>query len=233
MAASSRYARFANIAYALATEDTATAAALLSAGLNADTTTAIDTVYGVMMADDALADTVVQHYFNFYKIYLRYLKETMNHADSCELTAIASMCPYRDGAVVYKARGLYRMVYLDAGEFSDNCIDTGSTLPCDTCDWMGRHAKQYGKKVLEPAQQYRLFPNPNQGTFTLEAQLADIEPVGLEVVNALGQSIYKEQQQFDNKRLRLQLGNLVPGMYMLHLTDAQGQRFNFKFVVAR
>ena len=235
MAATSRYAWVSRIDSALSNEDTTTAAALLAMGIHADTTTAIDTVYGVVMADDTLADTVVMNYYKFYRIYLRYMAGAMGYADSCELTALANLCPKRDGEIVYQARGLYRTVFNDPGDFNDNCMDSAASSPCDTCDWHGRHAQHGGKGALAKAtqQRYKLFPNPNEGNFTLQQMLDDDKPVTAEVTDALGRVLYKQVRTFSNNKLRLALDNVPPGLYLLHITDSSGKMFNFKFVIAK
>jgi hypothetical protein len=53
------------------------------------------------------------------------------------------------------------------------------------------------------------------------------------VIDALGRIIYRGEQTFNDKKANLQIGNISPGMYLLKLIDGKGQRFNFKFVVAK
>jgi hypothetical protein len=195
----------------------------------------MDTVYGVVMADDTLADTVVLNYYKFYRVYLRYMAMSMSYSDSCELTALANLCPRRDGEIVYQARGLYRTVFNDPGDFVENCMDSAASSPCDTCDWVGRHAQHGGKGSLAKVaqQQYKLFPNPNEGSFTLQQLLNDDKPVTAEVNDALGRIVYKEVRTFNSNKMGLALGNAPPGLYLLRITDSAGKMFNFKFVITK
>jgi trimeric autotransporter adhesin len=237
MAGSSRYAWLTNIENALSDEDITTATRLLGIGLDADTTTATDTVTGVMMADGTLADAVVRNYYDFYNIYLNYLNGVMTHADSLNLIVLANLCPVRDGAIAYEARGLFRIVYDDPGFFNDNCSDSTSG-GCDTCGGeggggAGRSVHHGGNNLVTSAQHYRLFPNPNEGTFVLQQQVDDTNPVSIEVMDAVGKVIYKDVQAFADNKMKLQLGSVSPGLYLLKLVDSHGKRYNFKFVVAK
>jgi hypothetical protein len=206
-------------------------------GLDADTTTATDTVTGVMMADGTLADAVVRNYYDFYNIYLNYLNGVMTHADSLNLIVLANLCPVRDGAIAYEARGLFRIVYDDPGFFNDNCSDSTSG-GCDTCGGeggggAGRSVHHGSNNLVTSAQHYRLFPNPNEGTFVLQQQVDDTNPVSIEVMDAVGKVIYKDVQAFADNKMKLQLGSVSPGLYLLKLVDSHGKRYNFKFVVAK
>lgn len=232
MAGTSRYAWLTNIDNALSDEDITTATTLLGTGLDADTTTATDTVTGVMMADGALADAVTQNYYNFYNIYLRYLMNSMTSADSALLVALANLCPVRDGAIVYEARGLYRILYDDPGFFNDNCDTTGSS-GCDTCGPADRRIRPGGNGLAMSVQQYWLFPDPNDGSFVLQQQLDDNNPVSLEVLDAAGRVVYKNARAFTDKKMMLQIENAPPGLYLLELVDSKGKRYTLKFVVAK
>jgi hypothetical protein len=67
----------------------------------------------------------------------------------------------------------------------------------------------------------RLFPNPNQGRFTLASeQLAMPEMLVLEVYNPLGQRVYTETIKAVGQKLEqtIQLPSQAWGMYLLRLT---------------
>ena len=64
-----------------------------------------------------------------------------------------------------------------------------------------------------------LYPNPSSGSFTLE--LNDIEDgtATIELVNSIGQVVYKNKVQVENGRLQkqLELKNTVNGLYVLRV----------------
>ncbi len=237
MAAGSRYARLVAIENALADEDTATAATLLAIGMDVDTTTAYDTTTAVWMADDVLADTVVKHYIDVYKLQLRYLRETMNHADSCEVTSLASLCPMRDGDVVFIARNLYRLIYNDSRNFSDNCNDSVGMAPCDSCGWMGRYANpgKHPRSIQNSGTKnnYTLFPNPNRGSFTLTHRVAEEQNVNVAVLDAVGREVYNQVLMFTDSKVDVVLSNVPSGVYLLVVTDSHGEKSKFKFVISK
>jgi hypothetical protein len=90
-----------------------------------------------------------------------------------------------------------------------------------------------GGSTITNNQSYKLYPNPNGGTFTLQQMVSDGEPVQIEAWDAIGQSIYNQQAVFSAQRLQLQLGDMLPGLYMLQLTDSKGLKYSFKFVVEK
>ena len=162
-----------------------------------------------------------------------------NHADNCEVTALANRCPIRDGDIVYAARGLYRLIYNDPGDFNDNCNDSVGVGPCDTCGWLGRyagHANSNGKRTIENItnvqQGYKLFPNPNNGSFILAQKEADEDLVSIQVLDAVGREVYKQRTMIKERQLQLHIGDKPTGMYILQVTDSQGRVFKFKFTVS-
>jgi len=81
------------------------------------------------------------------------------------------------------------------------------------------------------SQQYRLVPNPNNGSMALLQSVTDADPVACEIWDAVGRSIYKQNILFSSNQCSIQLGAIVPGLYLLQLRDTKGQEFKFKFLV--
>ena len=71
-----------------------------------------------------------------------------------------------------------------------------------------------------------LYPNPNNGNFTLHASLDETQagPVAVEVTDMIGQQVYSGDAQVQSGILNKEISipGLCQGMYMLHLktTDA-------------
>jgi len=67
----------------------------------------------------------------------------------------------------------------------------------------------------------QLLPNPNNGTFTIEGTMTfDNKEVAIEIVNAVGQVMYRDNATLNSGSLSKQVNTnniLVPGVYMLHL----------------
>jgi len=66
-----------------------------------------------------------------------------------------------------------------------------------------------------------LFPNPNRGDFTLRGELLSSSDATIEVVNALGQTIYTEHVSAPAARMNktISLGNVAAGIYMVRLSQ--------------
>lgn len=66
----------------------------------------------------------------------------------------------------------------------------------------------------------------------MEQRLPDDAPAVVEIWDAAGRQIYKQVQAFGaNRKLNMQPGTLVPGMYLLKLTDSKNNRYDFRFVM--
>ncbi len=64
-----------------------------------------------------------------------------------------------------------------------------------------------------------LYPNPNNGTFTIEPHVAFNGQVQMAVYNAMGQQVWNERTN-DLIRQTINLSNLNDGMYLLTLTSS-------------
>ena len=194
-------------------------------GLDSMVNTATDTTTGVQMADDPTADTVVQCYRTYYNLYIRYLKNTMSLADTAQVEWLAMQCPFTHGAVVYKARVLHDIINNTQKIFSFDC--DGYVRSGD------REVGVTSAPVVasNDGQQYALLPNPNNGSSILRQAVADDAPVTIEVLNIVGQSIYRSNPIFLNKTSNLRLTDVSPGLYLLTLKDSKGRNFKLKFVV--
>ena len=87
-----------------------------------------------------------------------------------------------------------------------------------------------GNSVNMEGQQYLLYPNPNDGNITITQTVEDNELVQIEIFDLLGRVVYRNSVNFDEGSYKLQMTNLMPGMYLAQITDSKGRKFNNKFV---
>jgi Secretion system C-terminal sorting domain len=151
---------------------------------------------------------------------------------------LANLCPTRDGAIVYEARGLYNLVNNDPGWFNDNCGEWIDSTNKDTCKQCGAKRAHFGggNPVTSneiSKQRYKLYPNPNDGNFILQQYIEDTEMVAVEVSDVTGRVIYKDEKFFNNQKMPIQMNDLSPGVYLFKVTDHQNKKYNFKFLVAK
>ena len=80
-------------------------------------------------------------------------------------------------------------------------------------------------------QQYKLFPNPNDGSFVIQQYILDNSQVKIDIFDALGRNLYSKELQFANTKCQLNFNNYPPGLYLLEITDNQNKISRVKFVV--
>jgi hypothetical protein len=75
-----------------------------------------------------------------------------------------------------------------------------------------------------------LYPNPNNGKFVLKGNVADNVEYKIEIINALGQVVYKDNATANSGQLNkeIQLSNVANGIYLLRLHSETGIT-NIKF----
>lgn len=74
-----------------------------------------------------------------------------------------------------------------------------------------------------------LFPNPNQGSFTLKGNMASAE-VDIEILNAVGQVVYRQSAHTRAGELQhnIRLSGLADGIYMVRI-HGQGEEASIRF----
>ncbi len=76
-----------------------------------------------------------------------------------------------------------------------------------------------------------LFPNPNQGTFTLKLTSVVSTPEEVKVYNALGQEIQFRSNGWLNDEMQLDLGSLASGTYQVRVSFAQAAPVVLRFTI--
>jgi hypothetical protein len=92
-----------------------------------------------------------------------------------------------------------------------------------------------GSSVILAASDIRVNPNPNNGTFSITGSLGITtdQEVTLEIVDMLGQVIYKNAVTAKSGRISEQVvlsSNIAHGMYLLNLRSGTEQKM-FHFVI--
>ena len=105
-------------------------------------------------------NSVENNYKAYYNLYIKLKIATFNSADSSVLLNLCNQCPYTDGGVVYQARALYNIMNNSYSNFNDNCnLSVGSRL----FDNIVKDDTDVNVLIKT-----KLYPNPNNGEFTIE-----------------------------------------------------------------
>jgi trimeric autotransporter adhesin len=86
----------------------------------------------------------------------------------------------------------------------------------------------YASALERPATELKIFPDPNQGTFTVDLVSENDEQVNMVIVNLLGR-VVKEFTATTNEEMEIRL-DPVPGIYLLSAANTNG-RYTAKFII--
>ena len=124
------------------------------------------------------------------------------------------------------------------GAFRDTIVFGGDTLISTGADAM------FIAKIGEPVitgisytakhERFDLYPNPSNGTFRVNGQMASGGPAQLFIRNIHGQVVYKEQVHLSQGAfdVHISMGDLANGMYVMELVS-QGTIYRQKLVIER
>jgi PKD repeat protein len=80
----------------------------------------------------------------------------------------------------------------------------------------------------------KLFPNPNDGNFTLEINDKTKHNLQLHIYNLMGEEVYSEYFESSGKTTKiLRLNSLATGVYYIHLNTKEKMIYNAKIVIQR
>ncbi|GGE45265.1 T9SS type A sorting domain-containing protein [Psychroflexus planctonicus] len=77
---------------------------------------------------------------------------------------------------------------------------------------------------------FSLYPNPAVDVVQLQSNLALTDKVNLSVYNMLGQQMQIKAEAMSNTNLRLSLGHLASGVYIVQLTDQEGNSYTQELI---
>jgi len=160
---------------------------------------------------------------------MKYIRDALTTTDSTLLTALAEKCPFIDGSIIYNARTLYSLVFNSQKHFFDGGCDTKVT------DSTTRKSNKtfINSNITEamPKNGYMLFPNPNAGIFTITQQIHENITAQIDVWNDIGEKVFNKSVKFANGSVRIDLGKVSPGLYMLEITDRDGGQLMTKITI--
>lgn len=219
IAAGSRMGWLTGIEDALAAGDTTAAASQLGQPVAGLGELAVDST--LTFADDHYADSIVANYVGYYSLYLHYLR--FGACDSAALAALSYRCPHISGDVVYQARSLYETLYGLGIHYDEDSLCAGGST--------ARRAFPEAKAATGQEGDYRLFPNPNNGTFTLYCNGCDKKAVSLKVYNSTGMLVRYQVGTFVAGALNVQLPQAAPGLYLVCIDDGTSRIHYLRFVL--
>jgi hypothetical protein len=127
-------------------------------------------------------------------------------ADIFDLENIANVCIHKGGKAVAYARALLGAIYNHPSDYNDDCMDYKDNA---------RKAKNV--KTFETlGNDVLLFPNPNNGNFTLKYDFVkDITEAEVMVEDVTGKLIYAAKLNVTNRSINMDLSNTRNGIYFV------------------
>ena len=75
------------------------------------------------------------------------------------------------------------------------------------------------------------YPNPNNGIVNITQLVVDTNPIAIEILNDIGERVFKDKVVFVNGAAKLNISNRSPGLYLININDSKGGIYNLKFVL--
>lgn len=169
-----------------------------------------------------VSNTVEDNYKTYYNLFAKYKQDTLRSTDSVALINLAKLCPGLDGAVVYQARALYNLNYNTVKFYKEDCniVNSNSRFMTSVTE----------KEILKNRWTVDLYPNPNNGNFTLVSK-TESEELALTITDMAGKLIYNATVNTSNFIVNLDL-NTKPGIYLITITNSTNESITKKLVIA-
>jgi len=139
-------------------------------------------------------------------------------SDMSTLYGIAGKCPLSDGNAVYQARALLCYIEDRVIEFTDSC-DGGDTKGAR----IGHSDDNGNTYVEEMADNFILYPNPNNGTMQLLYSLNQAKTATLTVYDITGKQVYAKDLDTSTSLVDVSINNLSQGVYYYKIIDTNSK----------
>ena len=165
-----------------------------------DYSTADATNSGVAASNQIQANQKLINYYYLLKLNDENYQYTSS--DSSAIYSVASQCQNEGGSIVWQARMMYFDIIGDRISFDDNCI------------LMGKNFVSHSNTIAEENTSIKLYPNPNNGTMTLEYKIADSQSGIININDITGKQIKSIVFKGSNTSISIDASELGAGVYL-------------------
>jgi len=82
----------------------------------------------------------------------------------------------------------------------------------------------------KPTQTFYIYPNPGNGSFTIDQNVATNQSVQLEVLRSDGRVVYRASKQFSGQKISFEMPGALPGLYLIRLST-NDKWYSLKLVI--
>ncbi len=155
-----------------------------------------------------------------------YINGINNQSDLDNLAAIADLCPQLYGNAVYQARALLQSITYVGKVYADSCDNSKVRKSL----WLDDEPTSVS--VAEGVQA-KLYPNPNNGTFTLAYDLKTLNEAKVSIYDISGKLVYIKSIDNLENRIAINTLNLNNGIYFIQLSDDTKLLWTDKLVIQK
>lgn len=124
--------------------------------------------------------------------------------------------------ITYNSTGDYVVKLTVSNDLGTNFMSKGNYI----------HVGAIGISEAELEEQLNIYPNPTQGSFSLQLGDNNLKGAKINVINAKGEMIYTQEVNGDGGKINIDLGNVAAGIYMLSM-QFDGHNVNKKITVVK
>lgn len=162
-----------------------------------------------------------QHDFNAL-----YINGINSQADFDQLSYLAKLCPNQYGNAVFQARALLQILTYQYVEYSDSCY---------TDKLNGRFGYDDTESSVSVSEgvMAKLYPNPNNGNFTLAYDLKKYNVAEVYIYDVTGKVVYKTNLDNLENIKQINTNNLQSGIYFVQLRNDKTLLWTDKLMISK
>lgn len=179
--------------------------------------------YGCLATDSI---TILSSSLSLYAVYL--VDSEVQVGDTIQFVNLSYPRPYDSywdfGNGAFSADSMPTYTYFIPGDYDVTLtVDNGNcssaltkTITIDPTKSAQPEVPTYGS-IYTSILDMLIYPNPNDGEFTLRLKLEEESAVELAIFNMIGQQIYQDQFVTQESENRINLSHIRPGMYLVRV----------------
>lgn len=172
----------------------------------------------------AITNDITQTQNNFNTLYINGIN---NQSDFDNLQHLANLCPNQYGNAVFQARALLQIYTYQYVEYNDSCYTDKLNSR------FGYSDEEETSVSVADGVQAKLFPNPNNGNFTLAYDLKKNNEATVFIIDVTGKEVY--QSTIDNLENTKQINTsyLQSGIYFIQLRNDKTLLWTDKVMISK